>query len=387
MMRLQKIKLHHVQIPLRLSIKQTDRAARRSDNIIVCVVSGKGTIGYGESCPQREATGETSEQVVREIKSLQGELLETTFSDLDSIRDWSFAKLEQGIGPAAVCALELALLDVWCQENGQDLVTALGGVHRGSWTYSGVLPFDDISNLLPLLAQFRFTVLKLNAEGTDHLLDNIHSLRQVYGPSLQLKIDAKGGWTPERAAQIIPSLYEKGVTTFEQPLAPGSEEAMAMLTHHYGDRVVIMADESATTYESVERLIESKAVNHINLKISKHGGLFATMRIHELARRHGISCQLGAHYGETSILGSAAMVYASIADDLSCLEGGLGMHLLENDICSRPLKLDGMASIRRPDSLGIGWGVPIDNLLLIRYALRNYLWEAAKFPTLVGFGN
>lgn len=55
--------------------------------------------------------------------------------------------------------------------------------------------------------------------------------------------------------------------------------------------------------------------------------------------------QLGAHFGETSILTAAGIVFAAMAGPLTAMEGGLGTHLLEYDFCSPSLQFDDQAGI------------------------------------------
>src|SRR5690606_22528882 len=113
---------------------------------------------------------------------------------------------------------------------------------------------------------------------------------------------------------------------------PDQDEAAARLQRHFGDDLCLMADESVTTLATARRLIRTQACRRFNLKVSKHGGLFNTLAIYRLAREHGIGCQLGAHFGETSILTAAGILFAALAGPLEALEGGLGTHLLEHDL-------------------------------------------------------
>ncbi|MCB0636352.1 MAG: hypothetical protein KDC54_07025, partial [Lewinella sp.] len=370
-MQITKIHLHHLHIPLRLTFAQANQRTRSSASLIVRLETSHGVAGYGESCPRTYVTGESMEGATQTIRRLKAEVLFRRFDRLTDIRDWALACLDEGYGPAAVCALELALIDAWCQTYQEDLVTALGGRRPAQWQYSGVVPYGPWEKLVPILGRFRFASLKAKAYASveDNLV-LVQHLRGLPDGGDQLRLDANGGWHNGQASRNIKALLAQGVHSFEQPVAVGAEDDMGALVREFGQTASIMADESLVTLADARRLIEKGQCNHFNLKISKHGGLFATLRILELARRHGIPCQLGAHYGETSLLTAAGMVVAALAPELTACEGALGTHLLVEDIVRKPLQVDEHGLIREPDLSFSGWPRAVDELRLNRYAQR-----------------
>lgn len=81
--------------------------------------------------------------------------------------------------------------------------------------------------------------------------------------------------------------------------------------------------------------LENRICNHFNLKISKLGGILSTLNVFELAQQHGVPCQLGSHFGESSLLSSAgALLAAKVEGKLTSCEGALGELLLAKDITS-----------------------------------------------------
>ena len=122
-----------------------------------------------------------------------------------------------------------------------------------------------------------------------------------------------------------------------------------------------MADESLTSLAQATYLIQHQVCNHFNLKISKLGGILRTLEIYQLAKEAGIPCQLGAHFGETSLLTAAGMLFASLTPNLISMEGGLGTHILERDIFENSLKIDRNGIISGEQITGVlGFGeVPV----------------------------
>ena len=120
-------------------------------------------------------------------------------------------------------------------------------------------------------------------------------------------------------------------------------------------RIPVIADESLCTEEDARRLIELKACQIFNIRLSKCGGLGAAARIGRLAEKAGILCQLGCHVGETSILSAAGRHFALTVPHLSYVEGSFSPYLLVRDVVAQPVVFNdrGMAYELPGPGLGI----------------------------------
>lgn len=380
-MKIKKISIHHLQIPMRIRFAQSNSDAQASDTVIVQLETEAGTVGFGESCPRTYVTGEDFVSVYLELTSLEQELYQRSFDSFDSIYEYVCFDLPKRIGMASICALELALLDAWSRETHTSLIDVLGGTIRDIYDYTGVIPFGNTAKLKPIISRFKFkeVKIKLNANLEDNL-ERVQQMRDIVGPEVPIRVDVNSGWNFADGLEQTTRLIEQNINCIEQPFDPYKDGAMAYLTENYGEWVDIMADESLTTYESAGRLIEEKACNRFNLKLSKNGGILNTLRIYELAQQHGIPCQLGAHFGETSILTAAGLILASVASDLRAMEGGLGTYLLERDVCRDPLMIDFDAQIKGERLVGkYGLGVEVEEGLLFRKVEVGNLKDISSF--------
>lgn len=375
-MYLQKIHLHHVRIPLRVVFAQANQHTQTSDSVILRVQTRDGAVGYGESCPRTYVSGEDVQQVIKAINEWQEELWKTPFDDLETIYRWTLRKLDQGAGPAAVCAVELALIDTWCHENQMNIMDALASEWKTDLPYSGVLPYGSWTTLSKVIAPFQLDCWKFKA--TANIADNrerIQQIKTLKGTGISLRTDANGGWSPENAANQIRMALNEGLSSFEQPLLPAQNDQMSALMQTYGNDARLMADESLVSFGDAQHLIADGFFNHFNLKISKNGGLFNTWRIYQLAAENGIACQLGAHYGETSILTAAGAAFTAMANRLTAVEGGMGTFLLQDDLTSQPLMMNTMGQLQGINDQLPGWPVAIDDLKLCHYSIATHMWE------------
>ena len=90
----------------------------------------------------------------------------------------------------------------------------------------------------------------------------------------------------------------------------------------------IMFDESLCSRVDAEHIIAEGLGDLFNLRLSKCGGFLATLRLAQLARRHGLGYQLGCQVGETAILSAAGRHFATSVAGLRWLEGSYDRHLV-----------------------------------------------------------
>jgi L-alanine-DL-glutamate epimerase-like enolase superfamily enzyme len=130
-----------------------------------------------------------------------------------------------------------------------------------------------------------------------------------------------------------------------------------------------MVDESLSDAQSLETLIDKGACTAVNARISKCGGLMAAYNRCLRALEAGLTVQVGAQVGETSLLSAAQLMLITAVGRVRYGEGCFGLHLLKEDPFS-PLVQFGFGG--RPPSLpeGPGLGVVPDPGILNRWCVR-----------------
>ncbi|MEM7371960.1 MAG: enolase C-terminal domain-like protein [Bacteroidota bacterium] len=349
-MKIDSLTVRRLQIPLKTTFSQANNSTSLSDSMIAAVTTTSGIWGYGESCPRPYVTGEDPASVIEDIRKIQPALMNQTFEGLEDIQRLLQEEFGRLIRPAALCTIELALLDAWAKTHQQSVLEMLGGAYREHYQYCAVLPMASLSTAQQLLRRFRhigFKEIKLKInEDLSLTQQKIALVKEVMGSSTRIRLDVNCAWDLATAKAQIPSLLEAGVTNFEQIFEATQLDQFKEITQEFGKDAQIAVDEGLNGPESAQRLIDEGIGNQFNLKISKHGGILATLDICQRARRHGVGYQLGAHFGETSLLSSAGIIIASLVEDLSSLEGAFGTHLLEYDISTTPLQFGKGGAIR-----------------------------------------
>ena len=136
---------------------------------------------------------------------------------------------------------------------------------------------------------------------------------------------------------------------------------------------LIIADESLRTPDEARALAAERGCDAFNIRVSKCGGLRASMRIAEIAADAGVTVIVGAQVGESGLLSAAGRHLAACVAP-RYLEGSAGRLLLREDI-TRERVLPGRAGRARPHA-GPGLGVTVRENVLARHTERTRLVEA-----------
>ena len=373
-MRIAALDVLEVQFPFRISFGHALASRSSSTNVVVVLHTQDGTTGYGESVPREYVTGESPSGAAALIAERLGPALLDRriegFEETPGLLREVFGTLD-GAAPsgAARCALELALLDASGRTFGRSLGDLLGPCQRQRVAYSGVLPLLPgplmlLGALAHLLYGVRTVKLKVGRSLAEDLR-NLKLLRAVLGPRADLRVDANCAWQPDQAVEAIRAMARYRLGAVEQPVPQDDFGGLKRVADAVD--VPIMADESLRTLEDARRLAEDRSVDMFNIRISKCGGLLAAREMAEVAARAGLSCQMGAHPGESAILSAAGRHFATRIANLRYLEGSAGTILLKQDIADRNVA-PGWGG--RADALnGPGLGLEIDRAKLEQFVV------------------
>ena len=371
-MQISAINIHQVTIPLRVQFSQANNTTNFSNSIILEIETSSGQLGYGESCPRSYVTGETILSVQKDIHRIIPILKSYQFDSLVDIQNFVVEKLPQEIGQAAICAVELALLDAWGKKHQYHLIDRMGNSNK-QLQYTGIIPLQSMERLslfLDRIKPFQFHQLKLKVDASLEMnLEKILLIQDVY-PNATIRIDANCGWTLTQAKTQIPVYLERGIQVFEQLFQKDMLEESKTITKEFGKDISLMLDESFTSLEEAQFLIRHKIGNRFNFKLSKNGGIFNALKIYNLLIENGMTCQLGAHFGETSILTAAGLLFSSMTTDVTTHEGAFGEYLLEKDICTPSISFDkeGQIDLQAITVKGSGLGIDVSSELISRYS-------------------
>lgn len=337
------ITIYRLRIPFHQTFSHALHSREESDAIIVKVSGSDGRSGFGEALPRAYVTGETTASMVARIRDfLAPRVFQENFSpgwqtmeQLQSLLpDWTRnSDLNNSVTAwnAAFCAVELALLD-WSLRADHSALADYLPPSRFEVVYSGVISADrpkDAAALAKRMAHLGITQIKVKV-GTADDGARLDAVRKAVGDSVELRADANGAWGATQAVEQLRILAPFKLALIEQPVAADDIAGMKQVRGKCG--IPVMADESLVTVEQARSLVEEKACDLFNIRLSKNGGIGGSLAIARLAQEAGIKIQVGAQVGETGILSAAGRTFAAHIPVLVCTEGSFGTWLLTEDI-------------------------------------------------------
>lgn len=110
-------------------------------------------------------------------------------------------------------------------------------------------------------------------------------------------MDANQAWTAKEAVRLIKRLNEYNLELVEQPVAYHDIAGLEYVTKH--SDVPIMSDESCFNSKDALRLVERRAIDYLNIKLMKCGGIREALKIKCHLRGSGIEVMLGCMVEES----------------------------------------------------------------------------------------
>ncbi len=233
-------------------------------------------------------------------------------------------------------------------------------------TYSGVITAGSIEKAIQHAKRFKLfgiKQLKIKIGGADDGA-RVAAIREATGPAASLRVDANSAYDVAAAIAMLGELAQYNIDAVEQPIPRGLPLELARVKN--GSSIPVMADESLVTLRDAQALIDARACDFFNLRISKCGGIARTLEMARLASRAGLRVQLGSQVGETAILSAAGRHVAAYLDDVAFVEGSYGSLLLTEDVGRDSINFGhgGKAPVLR----GHGLGIKVREEILHKYA-------------------
>jgi L-Ala-D/L-Glu epimerase / N-acetyl-D-glutamate racemase len=306
----------------------------------VTVTDDDGASGWGEAAPSKHY-GETADTVASVMPVLA--------AVLEKSDGWSLEALERSLARAisfnasARAAVSAALHDLAGKRLGVPLHRMLGLDPAASPTsFTLAIPPDESTLRERVREAAAYPVLKIKLGSTWD--ERIVRVVREMEPGKVLRVDANAAWTPKHALRMIPFLQDLGVEFVEQPLPGHDVEGLRFVRER--SSLPIIADESCLVSSDIPRL--AGAVDGINIKLAKCGGLREALRMVATARAHDMSVMCGCMV-ESSLGITAAAQLAPLLDyaDLD------GAELVVNDPYRGAMIEGGVISLPAGAGLGV----------------------------------
>ena len=338
------VEVFPLELPFVESFRHATSERTACDSVLVKVTLDNGVVGWGEGVPRAYVTGETQASMVEHITGpIAKGLFSRVWSEPVSTGDLLTIAMRLPTvsggdviaSNAAHCAVELALVDALLRSANASLADILipakdQVLYSAAITATSVEGTEKVAKRLKLVG-FRDWKVKVGFADDD---ERLKAVRAIIGPDASLRIDANGAWTLDEAEEKLARWRAFGVETVEEPLGRARRADLGKLQAKR--LAAISVDESLVTAADAASLFAERSCDLLNLRLSKLGGLGATLRFATTAHGEAMDYQLGCQVGETAIL-SAVGRHAAAHLIPRYVEGSFGAHLLAEDIGDRPV--------------------------------------------------
>jgi L-alanine-DL-glutamate epimerase-like enolase superfamily enzyme len=207
--------------------------------------------------------------------------------------------------PYVKSALDMACWDLLGKACGQPVVTLLGGRYGEDFALYRAISQDTPARMAASVGQYRaegYTKFQLKS-GSDVETDiaRIHAVAAELQPGDVLVADANCGWTQHQALSVAAGVRDVNVY-IEQPCASYEE---CLVVRRHTDRPFIL-DEVMDDLRMVVRGYHEQAMDAINLKISKVGGLTKARQVRDLCVSLGLAMTIEDTWGGDIITAAIA---------------------------------------------------------------------------------
>jgi L-alanine-DL-glutamate epimerase-like enolase superfamily enzyme len=335
------------------------------DALVVRVHTDEGLVGLGEVDSQPHVAKAVIEAPASHMMATGLAAIVTGLDPTDP--DEAFRRMfrgslyygRRGAALHAISGIEIALWDIAGQAAGKPVHALLGGRRRERLrAYASTLMPDTPDAARTVAGELRaagFHGVKLGwgPLGRDAELDValVAAAREGLGAEPDLMIDVGLGWSDvDDAIRRVRAMLPHRPYWIEEPFWPdeyGMYRALADAVD-----VPIAAGEQETTAWDFERLIEHGGVTIVQPDVTRAGGLRETVRIAELARRHGR--RTVTHSWSTGIIKAASLHALAVLEEAEYFEYCVQTTELNQRLVREQFPVvDGMVEVPTAPGLGV----------------------------------
>ena len=280
-------------------------------NVFLTLKTESGYTGWGMAAPDKIVTGEDAASVLR---AYQGHIEACMKGENPFYYSRLYEELREALPgqSSALAMVEIALYDIMAQKAGVPLYMFLGG-YKNRIITSVTIGIKDDKAVLEQTGQLldngiRSVKLKGGLD-VERDIRIVGLVRKKIGKHITLTFDANQGYSLIEAAHFIRHTRQADLELIEQPTSPELTFQWHLLRQE--GNIPIMADESLKKLSDSFSLTSRQAVDFLNIKLMKVGGITPALQINSSARSAAVRCMMGCM--DESSLGIAAGLHVALA--------------------------------------------------------------------------
>ena len=296
-MKITAIKAYRVELPLHEGSYRWSggKSVEVFDSTIVEIETDSGYVGYGEVCPLGPFYLPAYAAGVRAgITELAPHLIGTDPTHLQVLNRLMDRSLKGH--PYVKSAIDMACWDILGKASGLPVSTLLGGCYGDDFVLYRAISQESPEEMAGKVIGYRDEgyrrfQLKVGSDPETDIL-RIRAVADCLSPGEKLVADANTGWLMHEAARVVRAVEDVDVY-IEQPCLSYDEcLSIRRRTSH-----PFVLDESVDGMEFLLRAHSDLAMDVVNIKISKFGGLTSAVQARNLCVQLGYAMTIEDSWG------------------------------------------------------------------------------------------
>jgi L-alanine-DL-glutamate epimerase-like enolase superfamily enzyme len=308
-------------------------------------------IGYGEVCPLGPFYLPAYAEGVRAgLRELGPHLIGLDPRELCKLNQVMDAALKGH--PYVKSAIDIACWDLLGRATGLPVCLLLGGRFGESVRLYRAISQQSPAEMARKVAGYRaqgYTRFQLKVGGDpDQDIERIRQVRQILQPNDRLVADANTGWIQHEAMRVVRAVRDVDVY-IEQPCLTYEE---CLSVRRQTDHPFVL-DENIDGLEMLLRAKADLAMDVVNLKISKLGGLTKTKQIRDLCVSMGIAMTLEDSWGGDITTAAIAHLAHSTPEEFRFTSTDFNSYVTVSTASGAPQRENGFMKASTQPGLGI----------------------------------
>jgi L-alanine-DL-glutamate epimerase-like enolase superfamily enzyme len=352
-MKIKSISCYQVDLPLNEGTYKWSggKSVNVFDSTIVRVETDCGIVGYGEVCPLGPFYLAAYAGGVRAgVKELGPHLIGEDPTQLGKLNRTMDAALKGH--PYVKSGIDIACWDILGQVASQPVCNLLGGRYADDYVLyraiSQVAPDEMATNVKQYRDEgYRRFQLKVGGDPNEDI-QRIRAVSEVLQPGDKLIADANTGWLKHEAMRVVRAVKDIDVY-IEQPCLTYEEcLAVQQRTDH-----PFVLDENIEGIDILMRAASDRAMDVVNIKISKFGGLTKARQARDLCVSLGVAMTIEDSWGGDITTAAISHLAHSTPTEFLFTSTDFNSYVTVSTAKNSPQRVNGRMSASTEPGLGI----------------------------------
>ncbi len=321
------------------------------DSTVVIVETDEGYTGVGEICPlgpvYLPSFARGARAGLAELSPLLIGMDPTALEVLNRHMDINLKG-----HPYVKSALDVACWDILGQKAGLPVAILLGGKYGSNFKLYRAISQESPEAMVKKVEKYKnegYTKFQLKVGGdyqTD--IERIHAVAKIMEKGDTLVADANTGWLMHDAAKVVAAVRELNVY-IEQPCLSYEE----CLNIRQRTSLPFILDENIDGISQILRGYNDRAMDVVNIKISKFGGLTKARQARDLCVSIGLAMTIEDTWGGDIVTAAIAHLAHSTPTNFLFSSTDFNSYVTQSIADDAPQRQNGCLSINQRPGLGI----------------------------------